>query len=387
MFYAKEEESFESGNAAGSVVVSESRNSSDSKAETRRMLADRMQFHFFPGNNRLRDVDADGHVQVIQQGNARSDAKSAVDKFRTSSDKMKAIFSLQNNVSTVESMTQWGNFRYTDASMSATAGRCDYDARAKKLVMRESPRIADEMNSTTGEWMEYEQTPGLLSVHGRVRSVLNTGKGTESFFASSSSSAPAIITADGMRYWKPDRRARYVGRVQLLSENGQLQAGTLEIVENGERVEAQDSIRHFIPQRPASETPASADKTIEVKKSEGRSMLIQSSYLKYIRGNNSIAYWGSVLVQSDDIVMGSDSLDILIAAGGKSVEHATARGKVNIRQGKRICKGDTADYFLDPQKFVLLGNPAEVDDPAKGKSFAGRLTSFIADDRILLENQ
>ena len=83
----------------------------------------------------------------------------------------------------------------------------------------------------------------------------------------------------------------------------------------------------------------------------------------------------------------SESLDGLIAGDGRSVEHATARGKVQIRQGARICKGDTADYYLNPQKFVLLGNPAEVNDPEKGRSYAGRLTSFIADDRILLENR
>jgi lipopolysaccharide export system protein LptA len=388
MIYAKEGESFESGNAVGGVVVSENRSTPDIQSETRRLLADRVQFHFFAGNNRLRDMDADGHVQMMQERKARPGAKSAVDNFRTSSEKMRVVFFLQNNESAVETMTQWGNFKYEDASMSATAGRCDYDARVEKLVMRESPRITDAMNSTTGEWMEYEQTPGLLSVHGRVRSVLNTGKGKESFFTlSSSSSSPALVTADEMRYWKPEQRARYTGEVQLLSENGQLQAGTLDITENGERVEAQNAIRHFIPQRAASEPPARTDKTKEGKKSEGRSMMIKASHLKYIRGNNSIAYWGSVVAHSDDIVMSSESLDVLIAAGNKSVEHATARGRVTIRQGSRVCKGDTADYFLDPQKFVLLGNPAEVDDPDKGKSYAGRLTSFIADDRILLENQ
>jgi hypothetical protein len=46
-----------------------------------------------------------------------------------------------------------------------------------------------------------------------------------------------------------------------------------------------------------------------------------------------------------------------------------------------------ADYFISPGKFVVTGKPAELSDPAKGKSFARRLTFFTADDRLLLENR
>lgn len=386
MFYSPKGDSFESGSADGSVILSERRGTPAAQSETRRLLADHVQFRFFPGSNRLRDMDADGHVRLIQETQSDPGTGSAMDSFKTSSDRMRAVFLLDRNEHAIESLAQWGNFQYADSAMTAAAGRCEYDARAGKVVLRESPRIADAANSATGEWMEYEQKQDVVYVHGRVRSVLNTGKNSESFFASSSSS-PAIVTADQMQYSKKDRRARYEGNVQLLSENGQLQAGKLDIVESGERIEAQDSVRHFIPERAASEGPAGADKAKEGSGAGKGDMVIQSSRLEYSRGSSRIGYRGSVTAHSGDIVMSSESLDVLIAGDGRSVEHATARGKVRIRQGARICKGDTADYFLNPQKFVLLGNPAEVNDPEKGRSYAGRLTSFIADDRILLENR
>ncbi len=386
MFYSQGGNSLESGAATGSVIITERRDAPGAQSEMRRLLADHVQFHFFPGNNRLRDMDADGHVQVIQEKKASAGASSAANNSTSSSDRMKVGFLLQKNEHSIGSLVQWGNFSYSDGSMVATAGRSEYDAGKEKLILQQSPKIVDAMNSTTGERMEYEQKLETLYVYGRVRSVVNTGKNSKSFFTSSSSS-PAIITAEQMQYWKQEQRARYIGNVQLLSESGQLQAGQLDIIDGGERVEALDVVRHLIPERAAQEPSRQTNKRKDDEKTGKRDMVIQSSRLKYLRGSNTIAYLGAVTARSGDIRMTSESLDILIAENGRSVEHATARGKVQIVQGARTSKGDTAEYFLDPQKFVLLGNPAEVFDPEKGRSFAARLTSFIADDRILLENR
>ncbi len=386
MFYSRKGNSFESGNADGGVVLSAQRDTLKTRSETRRLLADHVQFRFFPGSNRLRDMEAQGHVRLVQERKPDPKTDSTMDNFKTASDRMKAAFLLENQEHRIESVVQWGNFQYTDGAMTAAAGRCEYDARTGKIVLREAPRIADAVNFTTGEWMEYEQNQDVVHVHGRVRSVLNAGSNSESFFASSASSF-AIVTADQMQYRKKEQRARYIGNVQLLSENGQLQAGRLDIVENGERIEAQDSVRHFIPERAASKGGEGADKAQEGAGGGKSDMIIRSSRLDYTRGGNRIGYRGGVTANSGDILMTSESLDIWIADDGQSVEQATARGKVEIRQGVRICKGDTADYFLNPRRFVLVGNPAEVNDPEKGRSYAGRLTSFLADDRILLENR
>ncbi|MBN1569618.1 MAG: LPS export ABC transporter periplasmic protein LptC [Acidobacteria bacterium] len=388
MFYSKEGDFFESGTASGGVEIRESGNESGADGQTRRMSADLVRFHFFPGNNRLREMEGEGHVRLIQEKKGGSREKSGLGSFRTSSEMMKVVFSLQQKESAVESMAQWGSFRYEDASMTATAGRCDYDARKKLLTLRESPQISNDRNSTTGKWMEYEQRAGVLSVHGRVRSLLSAGKDQNSIFYSSSSSSPAIVTADEMKYWTADRRARYSGKVQLLSENGQLQAGWLGILESGESVEAGDGIRHyFIPEREESKSPQRTDKNIEAQSPGSKTVIIHGSSLNYLRKSNTINYQGAVTAHSGDIDMASKSLEVRVADEGGSIEHAVARGNVIIRQGARVGKGDRAEYFLDQRKFVLFGNLAEFSDPERGRSFGSQLTYFIADDRILLESR
>jgi len=44
-----------------------------------------------------------------------------------------------------------------------------------------------------------------------------------------------------------------------------------------------------------------------------------------------------------------------------------------------------AQYYADSKKVIVTGNPAEVFDPARGRSSARRLTSSTSDDTILLE--
>ena len=49
---------------------------------------------------------------------------------------------------------------------------------------------------------------------------------------------------------------------------------------------------------------------------------------------------------------------------------------------ERECKGAVAHYYSDPERFEVTGNPAELFDPVRGRSFAPRLTYIVADDRI-----
>jgi len=388
MIYSPLGDFLESGHAAGKVIMTETSVDGAARPQIRRLQADDAQFHFFPENNQLKSLDARGHVRVDYEKKPVRAAGSSVEKFHTESENMQAAFELRERESAVRSVSQWGNFRYRDDSRTATAGRCDYDAHKAILVLSESPLIvSQETGSTSGELMEYDQRQKLLLVHKRVRSKLAANGGA--FFGASTSS-PTIITADELQYWMENQRARYSGSVQLLSENGQLQSRELEIFGAGTQVEARGDVVHLVPIPEASGAAENRQPQTEAKKarnSENVPMIIKSSQLRYLKEKNSITYTGNVTLRSRDVNLSSASLDAVLDKQGKRIERATAKGKVAIQQGARECKGEIADYYLDPGKFVVTGEPAEIYDPGKGRSFARRLTSFTTDDRILIEDQ
>lgn len=391
VLYSKSGDYFESGIAAGNVILSGIPLGEAGHSEIRRLTADTVQFHFFPGNNRLKDFDGDGHIQVLYQKPADPATKAAAQEFRTSSSGMRATFKEADG--TAQEVSQWGDFQYQDASRSASSGRSDYDALKEVLVLRESPRISDANGTTAGDLVEYDRKQKILSVRQHVRSIMKAKKenrGTP-FANASGSSTPGIITAEEMRYWTEQSRARFAGDVQLLSENGQLQAMVLETLNGDERVEAQGNVRHFIPRKETAEetkpgTKNEASASEPAKNLQRAPVLIKSSQMRYIKAENSVHYSGNVNLTSAEMEMSAESLDVFLDKEGKQIERATAKGKVAIHQAGREIKGDTADYYLVASKLVVSGNPAEVRDPAQGKSVARRLTFLIADDRILLEN-
>jgi LPS export ABC transporter protein LptC len=393
MYYASESDFLESGIASGNVVLAGIPVTDAEKAQIRRLEADTVQFHFYSHDNRLKNFDGEGRVQVVFRNSAEPGSKTPAQDFRTSSNRMRADFREADGAA--QSVSQWGNFVYEDNSRRATAGRSDYDAQKGILVLKEAPKIEDANSSTTAEVMELDRNNKILHVHRQVRSVLKAKEGTMGtpLAGSSGSSGATICTADDLQYWTEGSRARYSGNVQMLSENSQLQAQNLEIYGGGERIEAQGDIKHLLPQIEAARSMDPAKRTKDSSKevaqgpSTRTSILITSSQLHYTRLISSLLYTGNVVLKGGDGNMSSENLNVIFDSEGSQIERATAKGNVLIHQSGRQAKGDTADYYVSPRKFVVTGNNAEIIDPERGKSAARRLTFFASDDRILLENR
>ncbi len=385
IFQSADGDYFESGSASGKVIISEDSNGQTADVQLKQLLADKARFHFFPGNNQLKDLDAEGQVQIAYE--RKSGKSSEVEEFHTASDQMSSAFVLDAGHSTVESSAQWGNFIYFDnAKRRATSGRCDYDAGRQVLRLTQSPKIYDETKSTAGIVMDLDQKSKLFSVHGNVLSRINSQKGDGSFLGTSSSSSPAIVKADEMSYWTDTGRIHYAGAVHLLSEDQQLQADVLDISNGMERVDAQGSILHRILKDTSKHSVTKPNEPKHAKPDDGvpdPATVIQSSTMMYLKKDNILKYSEKVTLHSRDIALSSDYLDAALDPDGKP-KHLTARGHAVVNMGVSQCKGDTADYYADERKVVVTGNPAEIHDPSKGRSFARRLTYFDTDDRIQL---
>jgi LPS export ABC transporter protein LptC len=377
------EDFLESGSATGNVVIEEESKKPSSSPQMKRLSADYARFRFFPGGNALKNLDANGHVQITYE-NKGSGKAAAIEQFRTASDYMSAAFNLQSGKSVAESVAQWGKFTYEDGARSASAGRCDYDSGKAILVLTDSPKISDKTQSTTGGRVEYDRNLKVLSVFGKVRSVLNGANGSGSFFGSSSSSSPGIVNSDEMRYWTESGRVRYSRNVRVLSENQVLTTDMLEISDTLDRVDAQGSVNQWISPKD-SRGSGVRGKPKETPVVAGLMTKVQSLAMTYSKQKNQISYLGQVLLHSRDLDLSSDNLDAVPDPDGKSLQQATAHGRVVVHMGERECKGDIADYFADSRKVIVTGNPAEIFDPTRGRSTARRLTSFTADDTILLE--
>ncbi len=387
MTYSESGGSLDRGTASGSVHVSVIPVPGAEGSPIRNLEAERVRFGFYPGANRMRDLEGEGDVHVTYQSTKAGQGASA-EEVRTTSEKLQAKF--RESDGQADSVSQWGGFTYQDGSRTATSGRADYDAGSGALVLRESPKVIDQDSTTTGEELVYNLEEKEIVVRGDVRSVTRPRPQAGSPNPTSTGpSTPTIVTAKVMRYWTEQGKARYEDGVHMLSEQGQLQARTIEIVNSGQELTADGQVRHTILRRADSSAagPSGKPGTPPAKDGAEKSpILIKSSRLRYDKNGNMIHYSGDVALDSGDIQMWSDTLDAMLDAEGKQIEWARAIGHLRIQQQGRLARGNQADYLFAPGKFVVLGNPAEIRDPVRGKSAARRLTFYASDDRIILEN-
>jgi len=384
MVYSAAGEFLESGSASGRVVLTGIPVGGSEPAQVRRLETERARFLFYPGDNRLRDFDAEGGVTLYYERPPDPEAGRGVQQSRARSDFLKAH--ARESDGALDSVSQWGHFTYEEEGRSVRAGRSDYRADTEVMVLEAKPEISDSTGSTSGERMEYDRKREILTVQRRVRSVLRPregGRGT--LFTPSegdTTSAPSVVTADTMQHWTAQGRSRYAGAVRLLSESGQLEAKELEIFDSGDRVEASGDLVHRILR---VEQPAAAAVPPAERNKKPSQVTIRAPRLRYLRGENAAHYSGGSVLTSDEAVLRCESLDVVLDADGKRVERAAARGGVDVRQQGREARGEMADYYLLPGKFVVTGNLAQIVDPQRGKSSARRLTFFTTDDKILLE--
>jgi LPS export ABC transporter protein LptC len=396
--YSQNGDFLESGTAENNVVLSALPSATATTGLDQRLQCDRLSFDFYPGNNRLRRLIGEGDVRVFYRKPAGSGGHSSFEEFHTSSSSIQAQF--RESDGSAESVNQSGNFVYQDATRTAKAGTCDYDATTDMVDLRNHPSVADSDSATSGDVIRYARNQGLLTVQDHVRSILMSTRDHTSGFltTSSSSSSPCVVSANEMQYWTNGNAVTYTGHVQLLSATGQFQADSLTLLDSGQRVEGKGNVRHLLSgtamtnsdKRPR-ENGTSAAKTDD-KAKVVKQTLIRSARFQYNRAENRMHYEDNVTLDSPDAKAKADSLDAFLDADGTKLERATAQGNVLITQPGREVKGATAEYLLSEGKVVVTGNPAtgslaELRDYVKGTSTALRLTFFTADDRIVLENR
>jgi len=135
MFYAKDGRFLDRIQTSGNVVMSEIAADSGEDPGVRRISADRARFQFYPQNNDLKDMVADGNVRIVFQAQSPTGGPEKPGKFQTESDHMNAVFAAGGKSFTLASATQQGNFKYEEESLSATSGKCDYDAQNERMTL------------------------------------------------------------------------------------------------------------------------------------------------------------------------------------------------------------------------------------------------------------
>ena len=356
-----------SGEASGAVTLEET---AVVRME-RRLKAEWMRFDFFPGSGQIKSLMAEGDIHTFYAHNEpsyenfKNSQNSYPERYETSSDSLEAFFTLNNGTGALWRAEQRGKFRLVSDVRSVTADRGEYDAGSGKLTLTGSPEIFEIAGRVSGDRIEYDLAAEELLASGQVRAALYSLQSKGSFFRTGDDASPVVVMAEELRYRLPDERFHFSGGVVTMTENQQLNAREITIDGDG-NMTADGGVLHRIEE-------------------SGAAAIIESGRMEYRQGDGLIRYSGKVEMRSKEMMFYADILNVELDDDAKALRRVSTEGNVLVRHDGRVCRGDAAEWVPMSGNYAVTGNPAMIDDPARGRSTARRLTYFHGQDRVMLD--
>lgn len=122
-------------------------------------------------------------------------------------------------------------------------------------------------------------------------------------------------------------------------------------------------------------------------KSDSQPVLVRAEKLTYEDQLQRLFYETGVRARSSMGTMTAQQLEVFLETEDKqtTVQRMLAKGSVRLQQESRTSYSDTAEYFREEDRLVLLGGPPRIIDSERGFTSGARLTMYLNDDRISVE--
>ncbi|MDH4258610.1 MAG: LptA/OstA family protein, partial [Candidatus Aminicenantes bacterium] len=212
-----------------------------------------------------------------------------------------------------------------------------------------------------------------LEVKKGVKVILKSKSDEESAIGMFSKEHPVFIQAEEMRYMAEERRFLFNGDVRAWQEKKLLRASEIVIDDKTGNMICTGGVESLIPHTPKGQE-------------EEEQLKISSERMTYIPEENRVTYLEKSTLRIKEAILTARSISLYLDEEENDVQKLVARDKVIIQQEWGEAYGEEAVYNPEEESLVLLGNPFLMDRN-KGKTQGDKLTFYLADGRIRVENK
>jgi lipopolysaccharide transport protein LptA len=182
-----------------------------------------------------------------------------------------------------------------------------------------------------------------------------------------------FITADDMRYSEDNKRFVFSGKVKLWQTKEMVTAQELHMDVDRGSISAHGGIQSVLPYRPKG-------------KQEEEKISIKAGGMEYDAEKNLIHYLDKVELKTESIILKAQTLLIALEQDGGEMASIVAQKDVVLLQGRYEGRGEEARFDLKDEVITVVGNPILIDED-QGKTEGSKLTFYMADGRIVIENK
>jgi LPS export ABC transporter protein LptC len=292
----------------------------------------------------------------------------------TSAQELNASFS---GTSDWNAIRESGSVKFRQGNRTAQADRAQTTRVTNEIVLDGNANVADATSSTSAAHIEMNQTTGEIHASGLVVSSYFNGGATRS---SASIAETAHVSGDQLDASNVSGHPVYSGHARLWQGDTVVDAGTVELWRDQNRLEAREGVRGVFQ---------------EVSRKTGKNSApvlwsVRAPKMDYWSDAGRVELTGGVQALSVNGSIFSNSLELILSADAKKqrrLDRAVGTGNVRIEQNGRIGTAERGEYIAGEEKFLLSGGLPTVSD-ASGNITTGReLTLFLANDTILVDSK
>ena len=212
-----------------------------------------------------------------------------------------------------------------------------------------------------------------LEAKGGVKVILRPPETDETSFGFFSKQEPIFITAQEMRYSAEQKRFLFKETIRMWQQKKTLIANQAGLNEETGAILCSGGVATIVPYK-------------SDKRGEEARMEISSDWMSFDPGNNLLIYEENSSLKVADIDLKAQTVSVHLEQEEGEMNVITAKGNVVVVQNQYEGQGNDAEYEIDRDAIVLTGNPVLIDKD-KGKTAGDKLTFYISDAKIVVENK
>jgi lipopolysaccharide export system protein LptA len=175
-----------------------------------------------------------------------------------------------------------------------------------------------------------------------------------------------------MRFFAEQKRFLFNRDIKIWQQKKVLSAEEIELFEETGQILCTGRVESTLPHT--------------TKEGKEEKIKISSQKMMYFPEENLIAYQENGYLIVKDATLRARFISVYLGEENKGIQKIVAREKVIILQSMGEARGEEALYNPGEESLELLGNPVFIDKE-KGTTEGHKLTFYMADGRILVENK
>jgi len=343
-----------------------------SRSERREIEGKEIRLRFFQEISGLQEVEAIGNssVKFISSSGEFTQVQAETSQFTFDKEGELTEFQALKNARIVKQAEDPDETRriegdslikMRDSDLLRVKGRGRYDAR---ISSQGSDIFAGEMTISLDT--------NDLEVEDGVKVILKSKPGEDRPIGIFSKDLPVFVQAKEMRYFAEQKRFIFSEGTRAWQEKKVLQSEKIELFDETGKILCAGGVKSMMPHT--------------TKEGKEEKLKISSEKMAYSPEENLVVYEEKSSLAVRDAILRAQSITVYLGEGDEGIQKIVGRKKVVVTQNQGEAFGEEAIFDPEKESLVLLGNPVFIDKN-RGKTEGDKLTFYMADGRILVENE